>query len=112
MGSDAVMSGSGFYRIAGRSAFLALVGLAAGMASAHATAFCEVKRTGDGFVALRAAPSAEGKRLWRLKAGDMVQIDTTRSKTGGWVAVIYRSEDQKTRHIGWVAARLIEKECG
>lgn len=89
-----------------------IVGLVAGATSAEATAFCEVRKTSDGFVALRDAPNANGKRLWRLKPGEMVQIDRTRPDKKGWVAVIYRSEDQKIQHSGWVADRLIEKECG
>jgi hypothetical protein len=99
----------------GRSGLIALAvlaGLAVSVVPGHATAFCEVRQTSDGFVALREAPSASGKRLWRLKPGEMVQIDTTRPKKKGWAAVIYRSEDQKIQHTGWVSDRLIEKECG
>ena len=98
-----------------RSGFLAsvvLAGLAIPFAPAHATAFCEVRKTSDGFVALRDAPSGSGKRIWRLKPGEIVQLDTTRPRKKGWAAVIYRSEDQKIQHSGWVSDRLIEKECG
>lgn len=79
---------------------------------ASATAFCEVKRTSDGFVALRAGPGASAARIWRLKPGEMVQLDRTRPSPAGWRAVIYRSEDGKIERIGWVSARLIEQECG
>ena len=94
------------------AALVALAGLAAGITPASATAFCEVRKTSDGFVALRDAPNANGKRLWRLKAGDMVQLDTTRANAKGWTAVIYRSEDRTIERVGWVAERLIERECG
>ena len=92
---------------------LVLAAVLAGSAlPAYATAFCEVRKTSDGFVALRDAPSASGKRIWRLKPGEMVQIDDTRKTGKGWTAVIYRSEDRKTEKAGWVNSRLIEKECG
>lgn len=98
-----------------RSGFLwpaVLFGLMASAVPGHATAFCAVLPTSDGFVALRDAPSASARRLWRLKPGDMVQIDRTRPAKKGWAAVIYRSKDQKIQHTGWVSDRLIEKECG
>lgn len=94
------------------AALIALVGLAAVATAAHASAFCEVRKTSDGFVALRDAPNANGKRLWRLKPGEMVQLDRTRPNAKGWAAVIYRSEDRKVERTGWVSDRLIEKECG
>lgn len=97
---------------AGLSALVLLAALAGLAIPAQATAFCEVRRTSDGFVALRDAPSAGGKRIWRLKPGEMVQIDDTRETGKGWTAVIYRSEDRKTEKAGWVSSRLIEKECG
>lgn len=92
---------------------LALAAAVAGLATpARATAFCEVLKTRDGFVALRDAPSAGGKLLRRVKTGEMVQIDGTRETGRGWTAVIYRSEDGKSEKAGWVSSRLIEKECG
>ncbi len=78
---------------------------------ARATAFCEVKATRDGFVALRGAPSAKGPLMRRLKAGEMVQLDTTRPNPKGWKAVIFRGEGE-AEEAGWVAASLIERECG
>jgi len=80
--------------------------------SARATAFCEVKATRDGFVALRAAPSTKGTLMRRLKAGEMVQLDTTRPNPKGWTAVIFRSDDGAAEQVGWVSASLIERECG
>lgn len=34
-------------------------------APGHATQFCEVVKTRDGFAALRASPGADGKNCWR-----------------------------------------------
>lgn len=79
---------------------------------ARATAFCEVKATRDGFVALRAAPSTKGTLMRRLNAGEMVQLDTTRPNPKGWTAVIFRSDDGAAEQVGWVSASLIEQECG
>jgi hypothetical protein len=79
---------------------------------ARATAFCEVKATRDGFVALRDAPSTAGKLIRRLKAGEMVQLDSTRPNPRGWKAVIFRDEAGGKPRPSWVSAGLIEQECG
>jgi hypothetical protein len=88
-----------------------LFALAAG-GPAGATAFCEVKPTRDGFVALRDAPSTGGTLIRRLKAGEMVQLDSTRPNPRGWKAVIFRAGEGAKTQPGWVAAGLIERECG
>ncbi|MCZ8185617.1 MAG: SH3 domain-containing protein [Beijerinckiaceae bacterium] len=79
---------------------------------AGATAFCEVKATRDGFVALRDAPSTGGRLIRRLKAGEMVQLDSTRPNPRGWKAVIFRADENAKAQPGWVSAGLIERECG
>lgn len=80
--------------------------------AARATAFCEVKATRDGFVALRDAPSTGGRLIRRLKAGEMVQLDSTRPNPRGWKAVIFRADENAKAQPGWVSAGLIERECG
>ncbi|MCZ8183173.1 MAG: hypothetical protein O9322_09410 [Beijerinckiaceae bacterium] len=80
--------------------------------AARATAFCEVKATRDGFVALRDAPSTRGKLIRRLEAGEMVQLDSTRPNPRGWKAVIFRAGEGGKDQPGWVSAGLIERECG
>ncbi|MCZ8374619.1 MAG: SH3 domain-containing protein [Beijerinckiaceae bacterium] len=93
--------------------FLGLFLLAVALSSpTHATAFCEVKATRDGFVALRDAPSTGGKLIRRLKAGEMVQLDSTRRNPRGWKAVIFREDGEGKVQPGWVSAGLIERECG
>jgi hypothetical protein len=79
---------------------------------AHATAFCEVLPTRDGFVALRDAPSAQGKLLRRLKPGEDVQIDSTVRQRSGWMKVFYTGPDRSLSQPGWVNRRLVVRECG
>ncbi|MGL4239893.1 MAG: SH3 domain-containing protein [Beijerinckiaceae bacterium] len=87
--------------------------LAAGNASpAQATAFCDGLPTRDGFVALRDAPSANGKLVRRMKSGESVQIDSTVRERNGWMKVFYVGADRSLSVPGWVNRRLVERECG
>jgi hypothetical protein len=96
-----------------RSSVLATAGLLAILSTpAHATAYCEILPTRDGFVALRDAPSAEGKLLRRMKPGEDVQIDSTVRQRGGWMKVIYSGPDRSLNQPGWVNRRLVARECG
>jgi hypothetical protein len=79
---------------------------------AHATAFCEVLPTRDGFVALRETPHRQGKLLRRMKPGEDVQIDSTVRQRGGWMKVIYSGPDRSLNQPGWVNRRLVARECG
>lgn len=79
---------------------------------ARATAFCEILSTRDGFVALREGPSVGTKLILRLKPGEDVQLDSTRKAQGGFEPVIYWGADRSKMVAGWVARRLISKECG
>lgn len=98
-----------------------LLGLMAAAPSAFATEFCNVKRTPDGFVALRAAPDANAKLVGRLTHRDEVLGDSTVESRNGWMYVTwwkggrFRSggyEFDKPTAKGWVNSRLIEAECG
>jgi hypothetical protein len=84
---------------------------------ARATAFCTIKRTRDGFVALRAAPSPQGKLLGRMREGDEVMI--VEGKKGNWIRVEwYRGQDRHEKGFGkisgkgWAHGKLIGDECG
>jgi hypothetical protein len=81
---------------------------------AQATVFCEVLKTPDGFVALRAAPSVKGKLLHKLRAGDEVQVGL--GKKGAWDKVIlYLSKNKDTAGktvTGWVNSRFLSDVCG
>lgn len=86
-------------------------------APAHATAFCNVPRTSDGFVALRAGPSADARLIARMRVGDEVMIGLERS--GRWQQVTYWRG--QTRHgdggfalgrQGWMHQRFVGEECG
>lgn len=91
----------------------ALAGLVlAGTLPASATAFCEVKATKDGFVALRARPDAGAKLLLKVKSGEDVQLDDTRKVTKGWQPVIWRGADRTRNTVGWMRASLLSNECG
>lgn len=79
---------------------------------AAATSYCEVLPTRDGFVALRDAPSASGRLIRRMKAGEDVQIDSTVPERGGWMKVFYTGPDRLLMQPGWVNRRLVSRECG
>ena len=101
------------------STVLALVVLGAIMTTAeqaHATGFCNIKHTFDGFVALRDRPSPKGKLLGRMKPGDEVLIGL--GEKGNWIEVTWwKGQDrfekgyEHTSGHGWVNSRLIEEEC-
>lgn len=83
---------------------------------AHATLFCEVVKTRDNFVALRAAPDPQAKMLMRMKAGGEVML--AGEQRTGWEKVHYWPGDDRiekgeaARKItGWVNRKLIDM-CG
>ncbi|WP_442753614.1 SH3 domain-containing protein [Methylocystis sp. JAN1] len=88
--------------------------------AAAATEFCNVKRTPDGFVALREAPDPRARLVGRMTHGDEVLGDPTIESRCGWMFVTwwkggrFRSgyEFEKPTGKGWVNSRLIEEECG
>lgn len=102
------------------AAFL-LVGLAPSIAEARYA--CAVKRTKDGFVALRQGPSARHAEVGRMKPQELVGLlhpdkdDIVRS--GDWLQVLWYPGTRRTAdHIpdvsnakgrsGWVYDRLID----
>lgn len=92
---------------------LMLAGLAA--APAAAAEFCRIPRTPDGFVALRAAPSASAKLLVRMRRDDEVQI--VGDPQGAWQQVFHWPGDSRlekgyeTHRTGYVARRFL-RDCG
>ncbi|MGE7469960.1 SH3 domain-containing protein [Bosea sp. NPDC003192] len=98
-----------------RPALFALFGLLLHGGEAQASLFCLVPETGDGFVALRAAPSAQGRLILRMRAGDEVQI--VEGGRGGWSKVRHWPGDARLAKgydrftEGHVARRFL-KECG
>lgn len=88
---------------------------------ASATEFCNVKRTADGFVALREAPDPQSGLVGRMTHGDEVLGDPTVESRNGWIFVTWWKggrfrpggyEFDKPTGKGWVNSRLIEEECG
>ncbi|HYF57037.1 MAG TPA: hypothetical protein VEA41_22495 [Salinarimonas sp.] len=67
---------------------LALTLAAAALApAAHASAFCEIKPTADGYVALREGPGASARLLERMTSKDEIMLGPGRR--GAWVEVVY-----------------------
>lgn len=86
--------------------------LAVGLSPAHATLFCDVKKTKDGFVAVREKPDAKSKILVKVPFGEDVQLDSTRNEAKGWAPVIYSGPRRGKMIPGWVRSSLIVQECG
>lgn len=89
--------------------------------SARATEFCDIRKTPDGFMALRAQPNAKGKLIVRMKPGDEVMLNNIVSEKNGCTRVYWwkgeRPADGIARSIGkakqgWVNSRLLGDECG
>lgn len=57
---------------------LACVAILLCAANAHAATQCKIVRTADGFVALRAGPSAGSRMIVRMRPGDEIEIQNTR----------------------------------
>lgn len=90
--------------------------LACGAVPSQASEFCLIRKTADGFAALRSAPSLEAKRIARMKRGEEVQL--TQGRKGRWREVIYwRGDDRLAKGYdahsakGWVDGRLLI-DCG
>lgn len=101
---------------AGLLAAMVVFGGGATTTPASATGFCPLKRTSDGFVALRTGPSATAPLVGRMRSSDEVLIGL-RNK-GNWVEVTWwRGQDRHNKgyhHVagrGWANARLIEENC-
>ena len=95
---------------------------APGSAPASASLFCDVRKTADGFVALRAQPQAHARLVARMHAGDEVSPDGGVAPRNGWEKVTWwqggrfkffhaRGNDAPSGR-GWVMGRLMADECG
>jgi len=91
----------------------AFLGCASG---ASATSFCNVLKSPDGFVALRAAPDIKARIVARMKEDDEVQLLDGRK--GQWREVLHWHGDQRLQDAtrgntrrGWMSARYMS-ECG
>lgn len=93
----------------------------AGTISVQASVFCDIKRTRDGFVALRAEPHPRAPLLQRMRPGDEVMLAVGRQ--GDWVEVVYwrggrfANRRTPTNHpptaTGWMHSALLGKDsCG
>lgn len=85
-------------------------------APAQATEFCEIAKTRDGFVALRAAPNPGARLLARMRPDDEVQLSG--APQGQWQKVIFWKEGDRLKRgydkhtaTGWVNRALI-RDCG
>ena len=90
--------------------------------SARATEFCGIRKTPDGFIALRAEATAKGKLVARMKPGDEVMLNNIVEEKNGWTRVYWwkggRFHGQTVKGIesadgqGWVNGKLLGDECG
>ncbi len=85
---------------------------------AHATLYCEIANSSDGFAALRAAPDRKARLVMKLTQSHMVLIDDTKqppANANAWVGVSAVPSDDP-RHIlarGWLHKSLIKPDsCG
>jgi len=89
---------------------------------AFATEFCNIKKTRDGFVALRASPSPAGKLTAKMRPGDEVLFDDSVQSRGDWGYVSWWKGSRfkkdgsyafaKPTARGWMNKKLITDECG
>jgi hypothetical protein len=96
------------------AAVLALTAFAA--TPSRAALYCDIPQNPDGFVALRDKPSAKGKVIVQMKAGDEVQL--LEGSRGKWVEVRHwhgqdrlKPDRKGDTRQGWVQARFIGA-CG
>lgn len=105
-------------------ALITALALLLAASQAQATDFCIVQKSADGFVALRATPSANGTLLLRAKPGDAVVIQKNRSGDqivhAQWLRVMHFSDTvapqvtdpaYKRGRSGWMHKRFVD-ECG
>ena len=97
-----------------RTLFAAGVLLGVAANTAHATSYCEVVKTSDGFAALRASPSASGKLLAKMPSESMVLLRG--GERNGWARVAWCKSGMPEQNCvgkqeGWVGKRLIDV-CG
>ena len=95
---------------------LAAVGLTSAMAvpPAQASFCCEVRKTKDGFLALRSGPGTRFRLLAKVPSGEMVCFGSREDDapdTGDWIEGWYTGTDG-VRHNGWINGRFLLDECG
>lgn len=101
------------------AAIIGITMCAAGEASA--TIFCELKKTPDGFIALRAGPSADARLIGRMAPGDHLQVHSEEkgqwTRATWWKRSVYKDGVLVGRHKphgrGWMNATFIVPDsCG
>lgn len=79
----------------------------------QAPVYCYVKRTPDGFVALRAGPSASHRMVTRMHPGEELHIEGTVSGEWRRVGLMRRTGRDDgyfgPGHEGWMHSRFIER---
>jgi hypothetical protein len=84
---------------------------------AHATTFCNIPQTSDGFVALRSGPGPDNRMIGKMRPGDEVMLDI--NETDRWIQVTWwRGQDRHEKGFehkagfGWMHKRFVGEECG
>lgn len=89
---------------------IALVLCAGAPTQTFATTGCPLKKTPDGFVALRKGPSQTAPIVARLSSKDVVVISSDHEQSGEWVYVSKVKGDGGYGPSGWVNGRLIDND--
>jgi hypothetical protein len=88
---------------------IALVLFAGAPTQAFATTGCPLKKTPDGFVALRTGPSQTAPIVAHLSSKDVVLISNDHEQSGEWVYAKVKG-DGGYGPSGWVNGRLIDND--
>jgi hypothetical protein len=95
---------------------IAAAALTCGLSGAVASEFCDVPKTKDGFIALRAGPGMQFPIVARMRFGD--EMLPTPIGKGDWVETRHwRGKTRFTRGFGasrngWMHKRFIPDMCG
>jgi hypothetical protein len=77
---------------------------------AFAATGCPLKKSPDGFVALRKGPSPTAAIVARLTSKDVVVISNDHEQSGAWVYVSKVKGDGGYGPSGWVDGHLIDND--
>ncbi len=97
----------------GCTVYIPLVLLLLAPTDTFATTQCSVKKTSDGFVALRKGASATAPLILRLRTTDVILISSEREPSGKWLYVSVVKHGGGFGPSGWLNGRLIDNDkCG
>jgi hypothetical protein len=89
---------------------IALVLIVGAPMQSFATTGCPLKKTPDGFIALRRGPSQTASLVARLNPDDVVVISSDHDQSGEWVHVSKVKGGGGTGPSGWMNGRFIDND--